>query len=208
MKRQINLYLDEFRPKPDPLALKWLALAWALSLVIIIIISVVLSQYQKQTAAQFDSINSKVMTEQAIVNEFAQAAAKRTTDPALETKILALNNKLQHKRKLINVLRNSGVEFSSGYADLMYDFARLDNDEIWLEHIEYQQNGLILLKGGTKTAAVLPSWLESLQSSNYFAGQALSDIQISYQESGQYNEFLIANEKQTTSLLNEVGGLF
>ncbi|WP_016954597.1 PilN domain-containing protein [Catenovulum agarivorans] len=197
MKRDINLYLEEFQPKPDPLSLPRVMGIWSVLLICLIGLSSWINNKAAVTAAEHKKISQAINQQQMLVTEFESALSERSQDPQLKDTIVNLSREIAQKnavRQLVTSRKQHNFKFSP----LMADLAQYHESAIWLENIIYQQEQIVL-QGGAAKVSVIPQWLAGLSQSQYFAGKTFKDLSLNASQNGLYTQFSVASQKPTAN---------
>ncbi|EWH08740.1 hypothetical protein DS2_15939 [Catenovulum agarivorans DS-2] len=204
MKRDINLYLEEFHPKPDPLSLGKISSVWLILLLSLSAIAWWVNSLAATTSAEYNKVSQAIALQQSLVDEFESALANRAEDPALKDTIVNLSREISQKQAVKNLVESrqqTGFQFSP----LMADLANYHHTGIWLETIVYQ-NKQIVLKGGSSKVSTIPQWLAGLSQSDYFIGKTFKDLTLNASANGLYTQFSVATNKlsETDSLAGQL----
>lgn len=212
MKRNINFYLDEFKPKPDPLSLTKVLVAWTVSILLVAIFSFWVKQEAKQVDAEHKQLKQSVNSKEIMIQEFSSAIQTRKQDPKLVENIEILKRKLALEQKIMFEVnrRTKGEKF--GYSKLMFDLSHKRLAGVWLNQISFNQDD-IKLNGASNQVYKIPKWLKQLSSSNYFNGRSFKNLELKASDNGLYTEFSVTSQfetnkmsQQTKQTLPKLGG--
>ncbi|RKF21381.1 hypothetical protein DBZ36_01645 [Alginatibacterium sediminis] len=157
MKTRINLYLDEFKPKTQPVSLGQTVLLWVLLLVVLVSMTWLNSLETKSLDQQTLLVRENLANEQGIQKELQVQVAKRRIDPDLELQVEQLSADLALKQELSK--RLSGNSFANGgFSELMQELADIDEPQLWLNAIDIRGQAL-QLRGLTLSADIVPRWI-------------------------------------------------
>lgn len=196
MKRDINLYLEEFHPKPDPLSLTRVAGTWSVLLICLLGLTLWLQDKAATTAAEHLKITQAIALQQSLVTEFESALSNRTEDPQLKDSIVNLSREIAQKNAVRQLVVNR-QQRNFKFSPLMADLANFHHTGIWLENIIYQSEQIVL-QGGSAKVSSIPLWLTGLSQSRYFAGKTFKDLSLNASPNGLYTQFSVATHKAST----------
>ncbi|KMT66038.1 PilN domain-containing protein [Catenovulum maritimum] len=199
MKRNINFYLDEFKPKPDPLSLTKVLVAWTVSILLVAIFSFWVKQEAKQVDAEHKQLKQSVNSKEIMIQEFNSAIQTRKQDPKLIENIEILKRKLALEQKIMFEVnrRTKGEKF--GYSKLMFDLSHKRLAGVWLNKISFNQDD-IKLNGASNQVYKIPKWLKQLSSSNYFNGRSFKNLELKASDNGLYTEFSVTSQFETNKM--------
>lgn len=197
MKASINLYLDEFKPKADPLSLKVVVYAWLTSLVVMGALYL-FTGYDLQLKTELEATLSSALEAQKVESEqLKEQALSHGFDPVLVKKAEILENEIKNKRMLVRAISGSDTLNAKGYAALMYDLAHYAHQDVWLTTVKYTPDD-ILIRGGTRTPEALPKWINAISQSSYFNGKPLNKLTMSVNGDKTYTLFEVATSQSSS----------
>ncbi|MER2490627.1 PilN domain-containing protein [Catenovulum sediminis] len=203
MKRNINFYLEEFKPKPDPLSLNNALSVWLVVFTIMAGMSYWITEKAKTTDKLYQELNLSIKQKESLVNEFENALNTRAPDPYLENSIQNLIREISGKNQIKELIQGRQQQQSqTGFSLLMSDLANMYQPGLWLEKITYTEQ-TIKLAGAANQVAKIPNWLQKLSHSKYFSGLEFKDLTMTASQNGLYTHFAIANQNTEDTVVSE-----
>ncbi|WLQ13851.1 hypothetical protein O5O45_29445 [Hahella aquimaris] len=175
--QQVNLYVEEFRPRRDPLSIPVMIAA----AVAVMVLGGFYSGYLVWRSAEVTM--SQVAAEsrkQALVMEI-DTMRKQLEARARDTRLQSDNDRLrlqmQNTEALLAALE-SGLKADGGamsYSELMVALARHRQEPLWLQRIRIQQGGeRLIFSGATLQPDLLPAYLQALGDEPALRGRAFN----------------------------------
>lgn len=178
MKHNINLYLDELKPKRDYLSLSVALFVWGSAFLIMFVLYFSAQQTAEKVSARQALLKQDVEHKAIMVNEFESALKNRQEDPKLILQAQSLKRQLLQKQITLSIAQQKIRDNSLGYASLMADLSQYHEPNIWLTKIKHQQND-IQLYGMSAKAESIPIWLQKIANSGYFKGRQFKNLSLS-----------------------------
>ncbi|MFO8141199.1 MAG: PilN domain-containing protein [Marinobacter sp.] len=203
MTQQVNLYTAELRPQK--LYLNALAGVALVVLVAVALVGVMAyghwqSQQLQQQVDRLEQQNQSL--EQAVASMTAQVQA-RLPDPELETALERLSETIARRQRLLNRVEGLTANNHHGFSGRLSALARQIPADLWLTTVRLQSvPATMSLEGRTRTADLVPHYLERLGDEPAFIGETFSGFRLQRPEqdaSRQWVEFRVATERGTGS---------
>lgn len=191
MKTQINLYLDEFKPKADLLGLPVVASVWLLLVVFVGLLFWVGKSRLDASQDQLWSLQTQLTEQRELTEQLKQKSLQHVEDPQLRRAIAQQSLTIKHQRTILKALQQHKGTKNSGYAQLMADLANFHSSSIWLTGVTYRAD-TIVLSGATMQPEKITQWLARLSRSTYFSGTEFSNLNIVSDDGESFSRFTVA----------------
>ncbi|HEC17563.1 MAG TPA: hypothetical protein ENI99_13465 [Sedimenticola sp.] len=179
MKQQVNLVPAKLKSQGDWPSGRLMFLLTILLCLSMVVISVIDGRQLYLAQARLSIQEQKQSRLQEKIEVLKNEAAEPKTDPTLDGKIKDLEERLAQKDRLRNALRGDMTGNTAGYSDLFIALAKQSVPGVWLTHVIIADTGAdIKLAGYTRSADLVPLYLERLSSINTFSGSRFHDIRI------------------------------
>ncbi|ABC32802.1 conserved hypothetical protein [Hahella chejuensis KCTC 2396] len=175
--QQVNLYVEAFRPRRDPLSIPVMIAA----VVAVMVLGGCYTGYLVWRSAEVT--RSQLTAEsrkQALVTEIDNMRAQleaRARDTRLQSDNNRLRLQMQNTEALLAALE-SGLKADGGamsYSELMVALARHRQEPLWLQRIRIQQGGeRLIFSGATLQPDLLPAYLQALGDEPALRGRAFN----------------------------------
>ncbi|NVJ50394.1 MAG: hypothetical protein HWE13_04145 [Gammaproteobacteria bacterium] len=159
--QQVNLYLEQFKPKVEYLSFEQFLMSAAALLLLYLGLGWMLN-------ADLDTLKSQVnqerkMLEQmkAQLTELESMIANRPSQAGLDSQISRLEYDIQKKQLALNTFQDADVSASGGFSNIIEDLARNDSRDIWLTKIDIQDDTLVL-SGQTLKPEMITEWIKTM----------------------------------------------
>lgn len=192
MKTYIELYKDEFKSQRYLLNPVFAAVLWGAALIGIVALYVMASLHVQQASAKLQRLENQLVEQQKVVTALTDTLSQRKPDAALLRNIDALTQTLRWQQKLVNELELREQDKYQGFAELMLDLAKHNEQGLWLTQIRLFDDSATL-KGATTDSAAVPRWVEKLRNTQYFQGRSFASASIIRTDSDVLN-FTIQTE--------------
>lgn len=196
MKRQINLYGAEFRPKRQWASLNQMALVWCFALLLILLAGVGYSWQQQQVSRALAQRNVELELKRGEAQRLDAELARHQADPRLQQQLTNQQDELTAKQGLMRQLGSLTLQKSQGYASLMADLSRIRNSNLSLQRIEINE-GRINLSGFAGRSQDVPAWVNRFKQTPSLVGKEFGELTLSRDKEGRLTFQLsgIAREK-------------
>lgn len=175
MSQQINLLLEELRPRFDWLALPVVASAGLAGLLLVVMLA-------GMNAWRFDGLNSR---ENAIraqlaglqqqVQSLSERLGARKGDSTLDKQLEAARTSVGQRQEVLNVVAQGNLPASQTYSGLLQGFSRQVIEGVWLTGFGFAQNN-IEIRGRLTDPALLPVYIGRLNGEAAFAGRRFATL--------------------------------
>lgn len=185
--QQVNLYLEEFRPKKNYFSAEFTGVSVALLLVFLIGIQWLVSHSIKKVESSVIALeNQKVATELQV--EKLKSTPIGGSAPQLDEEIAILKEEKSSREKLREIIEYQNLGNAEGFTAIMAALARQSIDVIALERIRVTGAGnMVELAGKTRTPKAVPVYLQALQSEQVLANAQFGLLRIEQPESQSQN---------------------
>ncbi|EOD55204.1 MSHA biogenesis protein MshI1 [Aeromonas molluscorum 848] len=196
MKRQINLYGAEFRPRRQWASLPQMLLAWGLLAVLLAGMGALYAWQQQGVSRELAQVRVALDVQRNEAKRLDAALARHQADEALQRQLVDKRDELSAKQGLMRQLGSLSLQKSQGYAGIMSDLARLGSDKLALERIEINE-GHINLAGVARSSQDVPAWVNRFKQMPTLAGKEFGELTLSRDKAGrlQFQLSGIAREK-------------
>ncbi|HEH9425182.1 TPA: MSHA biogenesis protein MshI [Aeromonas sobria] len=196
MKRQINLYGAEFRPKRQWASLNQMMLVWGCALLLILLVGVGYSWQQQQVSRALAQRNVELELKRGEAQRLDAELARHQADPRLQQQLTNQQDELTAKQGLMRQLGSLSLQKSQGYASLMADLSRIRNSNLSLQRIEINE-GRINLSGFAGRSQDVPAWVNRFKQTPSLVGKEFGELTLSRDKEGRLTFQLsgIAREK-------------
>ncbi|MCJ8235891.1 MULTISPECIES: PilN domain-containing protein [Aeromonas] len=196
MKRQINLYGAEFRPKRQWASLNQMALVWGFALLLILLTGVGYSWQQQQVNRALAQRSAELELKRSEAQRLDAELARHQADPRLQQQLVNMQDELTAKQGLMRQLGSLTLQKSQGYASVMADLSRIRNSNLSLQRIEINE-GRINLSGFAGRSQDVPAWVNRFKQTPSLVGKEFGELTLSRDKEGRLTFQLsgIAREK-------------
>ncbi|MFB2865405.1 PilN domain-containing protein [Aeromonas sp. MdU4] len=196
MKRQINLYGAEFRPKRQWASLNQMALVWGGALVLILLACFGYGWQQQQVSRALIQVNAELELKRSEAQRLDAELARHQADPALQQQLVNKQDDLTAKQGLLRQLGSLTLQKSQGYASVMADLSRIRSSNLSLQRIEINE-GRINLSGFAGRSQDVPAWVNRFKQTPTLVGKEFGELTLSRDKEGRLTFQLsgIAREK-------------
>lgn len=158
MKRRINLYSAEYRPKHLLASLPHMLMVWGLAL-LGLLLALVWVQHSLTGLRQQQAQQQQVLLQQQQRQQQLQTAlAQRQADVALKLQLENSQQELAARQALARALAGRAELRSGGFSLLLTDLAHIHDSRIALTHIQVSAQGLAL-QGDALQGEFVPAWI-------------------------------------------------
>ncbi|CAJ1920328.1 MSHA biogenesis protein MshI [Aeromonas veronii] len=196
MKRQINLYGAEFRPKRQWASLNQMALVWSFALLLILLTGIGYSWQQQQVSRALAQRSAELELKRSEAQRLDAELARHQADPRLQQQLVNKQDELTAKQGLMRQLGSLTLQKSQGYASVMADLSRIRNSNLSLQRIEINE-GRINLSGFAGRSQDVPAWVNRFKQTPSLVGKEFGELTLSRDKEGRLTFQLsgIAREK-------------
>ncbi|MGR6757972.1 PilN domain-containing protein [Aeromonas veronii] len=196
MKRQINLYGAEFRPKRQWASLNQMALIWGFALLLILLTGVGYSWQQQQVSRALAQRSAELELKRSEAQRLDAELARHQADPRLQQQLVNKQDELTAKQGLMRQLGSLTLQKSQGYASVMADLSRIRNSNLSLQRIEINE-GRINLSGFAGRSQDVPAWVNRFKQTPSLVGKKFGELTLGRDKEGRLTFQLsgIAREK-------------
>jgi Tfp pilus assembly protein PilN len=184
MKRHINLYGAEFRPRRQWASLNQMALAWGICLLLLVIIALGYGWQQQGVSRELAQVRAVLDVRRAEAQRLDAELARHQADGQLQQQLTNRQEELNAKQGLIRQLGTLSLQKSQGYAGVMADLARLRDARLSLQRIEIS-DGHINLSGLAERSQDVPAWVNRFKQTPSLAGKQFGELTLSRDKGGQ-----------------------
>lgn len=179
MQQQINLYLKIDRKKVDRfnVATIMLGMAGVAALLVLVCVGIGVSSQslQQQLTLRQNEMESIRKEVDASRETLRQLSDVRELDDA----IMRLEHEAQTKRRIIGKLAAMPEEANAGFSGLLAALGEAPVGGMWFTAISFEDGGEnVALKGESRTADLLPMYLQQLSAQPAFSGRRFSVLRM------------------------------
>jgi len=181
--QQVNLYIEELRPKREWLTLNNLCFAALALLVLLSGVSVWLSAGQSNLQADLAQKQTQLDGLHQTVSELAARAEQQKQDESLVRANERLKAKVEARENMLGLLGSVSLSGTEGFSNYLIGLARHKQKDVWLSQISISGAGKsMLMAGTTKDASRIPEYLGALTQESSFLGRSFEVFDVSTQE--------------------------
>jgi len=182
--QQIDLLIDELRPRPQVLV-AWQGLAAvAAGAMLLVVISAVGALAVARLTESRTTLETQVAQLADVTASLTQSASLEA-DPALVARVAALETERAQRAALAEVVTRSIDRDQGGYASYLKQLAIDHDPALWLTSIRIGDGGKrVELEGKALDASDVPRFLEQLATRDRFAGHRFGGFEMTPEASG------------------------
>lgn len=184
MKRHINLYGAEFRPKRQWASLNQMALVWGAGLLLLLVVAGFYGWQQQGVSRELDQLRAVLDVRRGEAQRLDAELARHQADGQLQQQLASKQEELTARQGLMQQLGSLSLQKSQGYAGLMADLARLRDARLSLQRIEISE-GHINLSGYAERSQDVPAWVNRFKQTPSLAGKQFGELTLSRDKEGQ-----------------------
>ncbi|MGY3859542.1 PilN domain-containing protein [Aeromonas intestinalis] len=184
MKRHINLYGAEFRPKRQWASLNQMALAWGSALLLLLVVAAFYGWQQQGVSRELGQLRVALDVKRGEAQRLDAELARHQADTQLQQQLVSRQEELSARQGLMQQLGYLSLQKSQGYAGLMADLARLRDARLSLQRIEISE-GHINLSGFAERSQDVPAWVNRFKQTPSLAGKQFGELTLSRDKEGQ-----------------------
>lgn len=180
MNQQINLYQPIFRRQKKVFSA--VAMLQICGLFIVVFMSIYLYGQAKQQPLreQYDKLGADMVQLNLQLGRLAGRDNEAAGSKLLENEITRLENELEKRREMQQLLAGRTLGNSEGMSAYMEAFARQHIQGLWLTKFTVQDGGRNLgLQGKTRSSELVPRYLEKLAGEQVLNGISFNVMQLS-----------------------------
>jgi len=179
MKQQINLAPARLKNQGDWPSGGLMLISTILVCLLMLVISIIDGRQLYLAHSEFSIHDQNYFQLQAKIKVLQNEAALPKADATLDGKIKALEERLVPKELLRNALKGNLFGEVSGYSALFVALARQSVPGVWLTHLVISGTAAnIKMAGQTRSAELVPLYLEKLSNESSFSGTQFSNFKI------------------------------
>ncbi|ERS88638.1 fimbrial assembly protein [Marinobacter sp. EVN1] len=198
MQQQVNLYTAELRPNKQKLNATSALMALALVIVVVAGLAGLVRYQNQQLEAQALAVERQNNQLEQVVARLQDEVLARQPDPDLEAALARVTETISRRQRLLGRIETLAISGHSGFSGRLSALARQVPDNLWLTGIRLESfPATLTLKGQTRSADLVPRYLERLGEEPAFIGETFSDFRISRPDgeaARQWVNFQIATE--------------
>lgn len=183
MKRHINLYGPEFRPRRVWASLNQIVGLWGLVLLLALICAGTMIWQQRELARQQSELRAQLATRRAESAQLDARLAKHQSSPVLNTQLTDVRGRIASMQLMLQQLGKLAPERGESYAALMADLARIQDDHLALSRIRFE-GGRVSLGGQTRGSHDVPQWVSRFRTTPTLSGKEFSELQLNRDKQG------------------------
>lgn len=198
MRQQVNLYTAEMRPLKQRLSAHS-GLLLVLLMVVLVLGQTAYGNWQnQQLETQAGATERQNAQLQQVVDSLTSQVQERRPDPELELALERVTETIARRQRLLERVEGLTNSNHSGFSGRMAALARQIPGDLWLTSVTLESAPASLkLEGRTRTAELVPGYLEHLGDEPVFAGETFRDFRLNRPEEtedARWIEFRMATE--------------
>jgi len=174
MKSSINLYHKEFQPTFEVYVANNLLAITAFFLLFAAAVTGFVEYKKNEATAELKAAQDTNKRAEKEIAEMTAALAARTGDPALQAKLIQLEQDMDTQRQLVSQIQSLSTLKNKSFSQLFDAFSSSYKPQLWLTSFTVNE-GDLTIKGEFSTPKVLPNWIASLNQSSFFSGQEFNE---------------------------------
>lgn len=196
MTQQINLYLEEFRRRTDPLDAKHIGIGVVVLLAMLAAVSGGLVWQARQLEARVVELERERDTAQAELTRKQERLQSLQAEEEDDGPLPSLRAELAAKRRLVDYLESGRFGTRDGFSDYLTALAHNRVDDLWLARVELRAGGGSLrVAGHTLSPEQVPTFLSGLAEQKPFNGYRFRTVRIDRTEEGDRLDFLLSSDR-------------
>ncbi len=196
MTQQINLYLDEFRRRTDPLDAKHIGIGVIILLAILAAVSAGLVWQAREVEARVAELERERDTAQAELNRRQGRLQSLQAEQDDDEELRRLRAELAAKQRLVDYLESERFGTRGGFSNYLEALARNRVEDLWLQRVELRAGGNRLrVAGHALEPRTVPAFLTGLADQESFSGYSFRTMRIDRTEEGDRLDFLLASDR-------------
>ncbi|ANT69590.1 MSHA fimbrial biogenesis protein MshI1 [Aeromonas hydrophila] len=184
MKRQINLYGVEFRPRRQWASLNQMALIWGGSVLLLLCAAGVIAWQQHAVERELMQVRAALEIKRGEAQRLDAELARHQADGLLQQQLATKQEELTAKQGLMRQLGSLALQKSQGYAGLMADLSRIRDPQLSLQRIEIA-DGYVNLSGFAGRSQDVPAWVNRFKQTPSLAGKQFGELTLSRDKEGR-----------------------
>ncbi|WP_070989567.1 PilN domain-containing protein [Halofilum ochraceum] len=197
MTQQINLYLDEFRRRTDPLDAKHIGIGIMALLAILAAISAGQVWQVRGVESRVAELERERDSVQAELNQKQQRLQSLQAEQNDDEQLRRLRAELAAKQRLAEYLESGRFGTRGGFSVYLQALARNRVEDLWLARVELRGGGSQLrIAGHALNPETVPSFLSGLAEQPSFSGYRFRTMRIDRTDDGDRLDFLLASDRR------------
>ena len=184
MKRQINLYGAEFRPKRQWASLNQMALVWGGCVILLLCIAAFYGWQQQGVSRELAQVRAALEVKRGEAQRLDAALTRHQANTLLQQQLANKQEELTAKQGLMRQLGSLALQKSQGYAGLMADLSRIRDKQLSLQRIEIAE-GCINISGFAGRSQDVPAWVNRFKQTPSLAGKQFGELTLSRDKEGR-----------------------
>lgn len=175
MSQQINLILEDLKPKFDWLGLPVVASGFVVACLLVAAGVAYLSYRVEALQADELAVKTQVTPLQQQLQALGQGIAQRVGDASLPGQITKVRTAIGERRAVLEALAQGHTGVSKGYADVLQGFSRQLVHGVWLTGFELAADDVVI-RGRLVDSALLPTYIGKLNAEPVFADRRFATL--------------------------------
>lgn len=184
MKRQINLYGAEFRPKRQWASLNQMALVWGGCVILLLCMAAFYGWQQQGVSRELAQVRAALEVKRGEAQRLDAALTRHQANTQLQQQLANKQEELTAKQGLMRQLGSLVLQKSQGYAGLMADLSRIRDKQLSLQRIEIAE-GRINISGFAGRSQDVPAWVNRFKQTPSLAGKQFGELTLSRDKEGR-----------------------
>ncbi|MBW4936507.1 PilN domain-containing protein [Marinobacter sp. F4206] len=196
MNQQVNLYVQELRPRKEKLQAGMLLGLVAVLVMGLIVTGTVVHYQNNRLENQVHVLELQNMSVEQDIVRLSEAVSARQPAPEVREALERVTDTLMRRQRLLERVESLVLDDGGRFSPQMAALARQIPEDVWLTGIRL--NGLqakVTIEGRARSSALVPAYLENLGEEPAFSGKTFGAFRLSRPETGRWIEFHVATER-------------
>lgn len=196
MIQQVNLYVQELRPRKQSLQAGTFLGLVATLVVAMVAAGAVVSYQNSGLAKQVNELEMQNMNLEQDVTRLSEVVSARQPAPEVREALEKVSDTLLRRQRLLEQVESLALNGGGRFSPQMAALARQIPDNVWLTGIRLNgQQSKVTIEGRARSSALVPAYLENLGDEPAFAGRTFGAFRLSRPENGRWIDFHVATER-------------
>lgn len=200
MIQQVNLYTQELRPSRERLQAATALVIVGLCIAVVAAVAGMFGYQNAGMATQVATLDQENTRLEQSVAELSEAVRARQPDSSVEEALARVTETLARRQRLLEKVESLVLSGGQNFSPQMAALARQIPGNVWLTGVTLESEPAHLtIEGRTRSAALVPLYLENLGEEAAFAGQTFDAFRLSRPEEGRWIDFRVSTRQAEES---------